>query len=55
MKIRACPLCRQVMLIRNAATIRCGTCSFPMTRHILSTTAMSVMEESDRTTDFQRR
>jgi len=36
MKIRACPLCRQVILIRSGATVTCGACSFPITGHRLS-------------------
>lgn len=53
MKIRACPLCRQVMLIASAAIVPCGTCSFPMTRQTLSMLYESVKEE-DRTTGCQR-
>lgn len=55
MKIRACPLCRQVMLLPNAASVPCGTCSFPVTRQTLSMNRESVTVEAGRTTDFQRR
>ncbi len=55
MKIRACPLCRQVVLIPSAATVTCGTCGFPMTRHALSVICQSDIQKSERTTDLQRR
>lgn len=54
MKIQACPLCRQVMLIPNDATITCGTCSFPMSRHTLNMTSESEMVKSERTMTFNR-
>lgn len=55
MKIRACPLCRQVILLPRGAAVNCGTCSFPVTRHTLSMISDSEIETAERTTDFQRR
>ena len=56
MKIRACHLCRQVMLIpRGAPTVTCDACGFPMTGYALSTSRESDTEELEQTTDFQRR
>ncbi len=55
MRIRACPLCRQVMLIPNDVTVTCGTCSFPMSRHTLNMASESEMVKPERTIDFQPR
>lgn len=55
MKIRACPLCRQVMLIPSGATMTCATCSFPMTGYTLSMTGERGMGTTERTAGFQRR
>lgn len=55
MKIRACPLCRQVMVIPNDATVTCGACSFPMSRHTLNMTGECEMVKSERNIKFQPR
>lgn len=55
MKIRACPLCRQVRLIPSGATVTCDACSFPMTGRTLSMLRESETEELERITDFQQR
>lgn len=55
MKIRACPLCRQVMLIRSGATVTCGACSFPITGHRLSMPRENETEGGERVGDFRRR
>lgn len=55
MKIRACPLCRQVMLIPSGATTTCAACSFPMTGYTLSMTGERGTRTAESTADFQRR
>ncbi len=55
MKIRACPLCRQVMVIPSGVTMTCATCSFPMTGYTLSMTGERGTGTAERTADFQRR
>lgn len=55
MKIRACPLCRQVMLVRGGEMLSCDGCGFPMTRHLLGMTLATETEESEGVMDFQRR
>lgn len=54
MKIRACPLCRQVALIPSGAAVSCGACSFPMAGHTLSMLRESEMQELEQATDLQR-
>lgn len=54
MKIRACPLCRQVMLVPNAGTVPCGTCSFPMTRQTLTITCESDLPPLNESRSYVR-
>lgn len=55
MKIRACPLCRQVMLIRSGAAATCGACSFPITGHRLNMPRENQAEGVKRVADLRGR
>lgn len=55
MKTRACPLCRQVMLIRSGATVTCGACSFPITGQRLSIPRENQTGGAKRVADFRGR